>query len=85
MEHLGSNNWSPETFKVGDVVVDDRRPARGSGLVVEDRTTLRSPSVGQKLTIDFENRGRVLVYTAKQSLRSVMTTHERINAPRRTT
>ena len=59
----------PERFSVGDEVVDADRPQWGIGRVVEDSTRARSPSKGQRLTIEWEGRGRVMVFTALRALR----------------
>lgn len=42
---------------MGDIVWDVDRPKRGRGVVIEDRSASCSPTVGQKLTIDFEQAG----------------------------
>jgi hypothetical protein len=62
--------WAPATFSVGEVVVDVDRPQWGKGKIIEDRTAQRSPSCGQRLYIDFEHRGVVMVYTAQRVLKS---------------
>ena len=62
--------WEPERFAVGDAVVDPGRPRWGVGRVVEDRTFARSPTVGQRLLIEWAGRGLVSVLTAQRVLRS---------------
>jgi hypothetical protein len=62
-------NWEPERFAVGDLVVDSKRPEWGVGRVVEDRTFQRSPTKGQRLTIEWKGRGRIMVFTAMRNLR----------------
>lgn len=66
-------NWSPTRFSVGDTVSDVDRRGWGNGAVVEDRTRPRSPTCGQRLYIDFENRGLVMVYTVQRVLKLVVT------------
>jgi hypothetical protein len=66
-----SINWNPETFAVGDTVIDPDRPEWGRGTVVRDSSAPRSPTVGQKLHINWEARGLVMVFTAKRNLRRV--------------
>jgi hypothetical protein len=61
--------WEPEQFAVGDTVVDPDRPQWGIGRVVEDRTCARSPTVGQRLVIEWAGRGRVSMLTARRVLR----------------
>ena len=64
--------WTPTLFKVGEVVIDADRPEWGKGVIVEDRTAPRSPTCGQRLYIEFERRGRVMVYTAQRVLQRVV-------------
>jgi hypothetical protein len=64
-----SNDWAPERFSVGDIVVRVGRAKWGRGTVIEDRTFRRSPTKGQRLVIDFERRGKVMVFTALTVLR----------------
>jgi hypothetical protein len=61
--------WEPERFAVGDTVVDPDRPLWGIGRVVEDRTFARSPTVGQRLVVEWAGRGLVSVFTAQRVLR----------------
>ncbi len=61
--------WEPERFAVGDAVVDPGRPQWGVGRVVEDRTFARSPTVGQRLVIEWVGHGLVSVFTAQRVLR----------------
>lgn len=60
--------WQPEWFVVGDTVVDPGRPQWGVGRVVEDRTFARSPTIGQRLLIDWAGRGLVSIFTAERVL-----------------
>ena len=62
-------NWDPERFAVGDLVIDPERPQWGIGRVIEDRTRARSPTIGQRLTVEWTGRGRVMIFTATRSLR----------------
>lgn len=61
-------NWQPTHFAVGDLVVDPERTEWGVGQVMEDRTAPRSPTLGQRLNIEWEGRGLVMIFTAKHSL-----------------
>ena len=61
--------WEPERFAVGDAVTDPERPQWGIGRVVEDRTFARSPTVGQRLVVEWAGRGLVSVFTAQRALR----------------
>jgi hypothetical protein len=62
-------SWQPERFEVGDLVIDPGRPRWGVGRVVEDRTFACSPTVGQRLVIEWAGRGLVSVFTAQRMLR----------------
>jgi hypothetical protein len=61
--------WVPERFSVGDIVIRVGRAKWGRGVVVEDRTAPRSPTVGQKLIVEFERRGKVMLFTAVTVIR----------------
>jgi len=63
--------WQPERFAVGDWVLDPARPQWGVGRVTEDRTFARSPTVGQRLVIEWAGRGLVSVLTARRAMRRV--------------
>lgn len=63
-----STDWNPETLAVGDTVIDLERPEWGRGTVIRDSSAQRSPTVGQKLHINWEGRGLVMVFTAKRNL-----------------
>lgn len=60
-----------EKFQVGESVRDPERPKWGVGRIVEDRTFARSPTVGQRLAIDWQGRGVVTILTATRSLERV--------------
>lgn len=68
-----AEDLQPAVFGVGDLVEDVDRPQWGRGTVVADRTAARSPTSGQRLHVDFERRGLVMVYTAQRVLRRVGT------------
>jgi Protein of unknown function (DUF3553) len=61
--------WAPERFAVGDIVVRVGRAKWGRGVVVEDRTPPRWPIPGQKLIVEFDRRGKVLLLTATTVIR----------------
>lgn len=63
--------WQPERFAVGDAVTDPGRPGWGVGRVVADRTFARSPTIGQRLLIDWAGRGLVSVLMATRPLARV--------------
>jgi hypothetical protein len=63
--------WEPERFAVGDLVVDPGHPTWGIGRVIEDRNFARSPTVGQRLVIQWSGRGIVSVFTALRVLQRV--------------
>jgi hypothetical protein len=62
-------DWAPERFSVGDIVVRVGRAKWGRGVVVEDRTPPRWPVPGQKLVVEFDLRGKVLLLTATTVIR----------------
>ncbi|HEV3300526.1 MAG TPA: DUF3553 domain-containing protein [Planctomycetaceae bacterium] len=63
------SGWAPERFAVGDIVVRVGRAKWGRGVVIEDSTRRRSPIVGQRLIVDFESRGKVMLFTAVTVIR----------------
>jgi hypothetical protein len=69
-EFVAGENAAPR-FIVGDNVIDVDREEWGTGIVIEDRTAPRRPTAGQLLTIEFENRGKVLVFTSQRVLTKV--------------
>lgn len=62
-------SWQPTRFAVGNLVMDVDRPQWGKGKVIEDRTRRCSPNCGQRLYVDFEHRGLVMIYTAMRVLK----------------
>jgi hypothetical protein len=73
--------WQPERFAVGDMVIDPGRPQWGVGRVVKDNTFRRSPTIGQRLTIDWPGRGVVSVFTAMRVLRRAVADSEANTSP----
>jgi len=63
-----NTNWKPEKLKVGDNVIDPDRPEWGQGTVARDNSAPNSPTVGQKLHINWDGRGMVMVITANRNL-----------------
>lgn len=51
-------------FQTGDLVAHPRRPEWGSGVVREARIVHHEGREAQRLTVDFANKGRVVINTA---------------------
>ena len=64
-----TNPRKDKLFVVGDVVFDVDRPQWGNGSVVKVHAYPKNS--GQKLTIDFEKRGLISVYSSMRVLKHV--------------
>jgi hypothetical protein len=66
-----NTRWRPDPFTVGEIVVDVDRPTWGKGRIVKEEPARGSETGGQRLWVEFENRGRVTVFTTLRTLRRV--------------
>lgn len=66
---------SANAFKRGDAVVHPRRPEWGTGTVRSAQTIVHDGRPAQRLTVDFANRGRVVLNTAAAPLSAKGTHH----------
>ncbi|WP_197138491.1 DUF3553 domain-containing protein [Crateriforma conspicua] len=64
-----NSHVAPRHFSVGDRLVDPERPKWGTGVVVRDSSAARSPTVGQRLDVEWEHRGLTTVLTATRNLK----------------
>ena len=55
-------------FKIGDRVISPTAPRWGIGVVVEEDAYPLSAKYGQRLVVNFKNRGRVSVKTTLRQL-----------------
>jgi hypothetical protein len=58
-------------FVVGDTVLDVNEPERGLGTVTQDLTLHELPAGTQCLVVNFEQLGKVIIFTSQRALKRV--------------